>query len=76
MEHGCYVVLSLWSASFVGVVAKASASRAVVVACWLIGCLTSQRQASVSRGRICSDNRTCCITETEVVNQTFYFTQP
>ena len=28
--------------------------------CWLAGCLTSQLQASVSQGRICSDNFTCC----------------
>ena len=30
--------------------------------CWLVGCLTSQQQASVSQGRICSDNFTCCHT--------------
>ena len=24
--------------------------------CWLVGCLTSQQQASVSQGRICEDN--------------------
>ena len=29
-------------------------------------CLTSQQQASVSQGRICSDNFTCCHTEIEV----------
>ena len=31
-----------------------------------VGCLTSQRHASVSRGRICTDNFTCCHTEIEV----------
>ena len=31
-----------------------------------VGCLTSQQQASVSQGRICSDNFTCCHTEIEV----------
>ena len=31
-------------------------------ACLLVGCLTSQQQASVSQGRICSDNFTCCHT--------------
>ena len=36
--------------------------------CWLVGCLTSQQQASVSQGRICSDNFTCCHTETEVAD--------
>ena len=43
--------------------------------CWLAGCLTSQQHASVSQGRICSDNFTCCHTEIEVADQTFYFTQ-
>ena len=42
---------------------------------WLVGCLTSQRQASVSQGRICSDNFTCCHTEIEVADPTFHLTQ-
>ena len=42
---------------------------------WLVGCLTSQQQTSVSQGRICSDNFTCYHTETEVADQTFYLTQ-
>ena len=41
----------------------------------LAGCLTSQQKASVSQGRICSDNFTCCHTETEVADPTFYLTQ-
>ena len=36
--------------------------------CLLVGCLTSQQHASVSQGRICSDNFTCCHTETEVAD--------
>ena len=40
-----------------------------------VGCLTSQRHASVSQGRICSDNCTCCHTEIEVADQTFHLTQ-
>ena len=40
-----------------------------------VGCLTSQQQASVSQGRICSDNFTCCHTEIEVADQTFYLAQ-
>ena len=40
-----------------------------------VGCLTSQQHASVSQGRICSDNFTCCHTEIEVADQTFYLTQ-
>ena len=43
--------------------------------CVLVGCLTSQQQASVSQGRICSDNFTCCHTEIEAADQTVYLTQ-
>ena len=43
--------------------------------CLLVGCLTSQQQASVSQGRIWSDNFTCCHTETEVADPTIYLTQ-
>ena len=42
---------------------------------WLVGCLTSQQHASVSQGRICTDNFTCCHTQIEVADQTFYLTQ-
>ena len=42
---------------------------------WFVGCLTSQQQASVSQGRICLDNFTCCHTEIEVADPTFYITQ-
>ena len=45
------------------------------VCCLLVGCLTSQQHASVSQGRICSDNFTCCHTEIEVADPTFYLTQ-
>ena len=41
----------------------------------LVGCLTSQQQASVSEGRICSDNFTCCHTDVEVADQIFYLAQ-
>ena len=37
--------------------------------------LTSQQHASVSQGPICSDNCTCCHTEIEVTDPTFYLTQ-
>ena len=40
-----------------------------------VGCLTSQQHASVSQGRICSDNFTCCHTQIEVADPTFYLTQ-
>ena len=43
--------------------------------CLFVGCLTSQQHATVSQGRICTDNFTCCHTELEVADQTFYLTQ-
>ena len=43
--------------------------------CLWVGCLTSQQHASVSQGRICSDNFTCCHTEIQVADPTFYLTQ-
>ena len=42
--------------------------------CWLVACLTSQQNASVSQGRIHSDF-TCCYTEIEIADQTLYLTQ-
>ena len=47
----------------------------VLFVCLLICCLTSKQHASVSQGRICSDNCTCCHTEIEVADQTLYLTQ-
>ena len=41
----------------------------------LVGCLTSQQHASVSQGRICTDNFTCCHAEIEAADQTFHLTQ-
>ena len=43
--------------------------------CLFVGCLTSQQHASVSQGRICTDNFTCCHTEIEAADQTFHLTQ-
>ena len=43
--------------------------------CLFVGCLTSQQHARVSQGRICTDKFTCCHTEIEVADQTFYLTQ-
>ena len=40
-----------------------------------VSCLTSQQHASVSQGRICEDNCTCCHTEIEATNSTFCLTQ-
>ena len=43
--------------------------------CLLVGCLTSQQHASVSQGRICTDNFTCCHTEIEAADPAFHLTQ-
>ena len=43
--------------------------------CLFVGCLTSQQHASVSQGRICTDNFTSCHTEIEAADQTFHLTQ-
>ena len=40
-----------------------------------VGCLSSQQHASVSQGRICTDNFTCCHTEIEAADPTFHLTQ-
>ena len=40
-----------------------------------VGCISSQQHASVSQGRICTDNFTCCHTEIEAADQTFHLTQ-
>ena len=45
------------------------------VCCLLVACLTYQQHACVSEGWICTDNFTCCHTEVEVADQTFYLTQ-
>ena len=38
--------------------------------CLLVACLTSLQQASVSQGRICSDNCTCCHTGVQAADPT------
>ena len=40
-----------------------------------VGCFTSQQHASVSQGRICTDNFTCCHTEIKVADPTFHLIQ-
>ena len=45
------------------------------IVCLLVACLSSQQHASVSQGRICTDNFTCCHTEIEAADQTFHLTQ-
>ena len=45
------------------------------VSSMFLDCLMSQQHVSVSQGRICADNFTCCHTETEAADPTFYPTQ-
>ena len=54
---------------------KGTAGVSIHWSCWLLACLTSQQHASVSQGRICTDNFTCCHTEIKLADQTFYLTQ-
>ena len=63
-----------WGGGRSGETQSSERSRSRIV-CLLVGCLTSQQQASVSQGRICSDNFTRCHTETDVADQTLYLTQ-
>ena len=42
--------------------------------CLLVDCLMSQQHGSVSQRQICLDKFTCCHTETEVADPTFYLT--
>ena len=46
-----------------------------ITAVLFLGFFTSQQRASVSQGRICSDNGTCCHTAIETADQTGYLTQ-
>ena len=57
------------------VIAVATVPATAVNVCWFVTCLMSQQHASVSQGRICSDNFTRCHTEIEVADQTFNLTQ-
>ena len=57
------------------VVLKSDGNEQGLIVCLLVACLTSQQHASVSQGLICSDTFTCCHTEIEVADQTFYLTQ-
>ena len=50
-SRGQYIVICRTDKGFIG--------------CLLVACLTSQKHASVSQGRICSDKCTCCHTEIE-----------
>ena len=52
---------------------KIPSRKAVVIVCWLLN--VPATGYSVSQGRICTDNFTCCRTETKVADQTFYLAQ-
>ena len=72
----CISILSIALASVVQILCSSYQSLSFTLfVCLFVGCLTSQQQASVSQGRICLDNFTCCHTEIEVADQTFYLTQ-
>ena len=62
-------------ANYVQHIERLPRATCVTFFCCLVACLTSQQHACVSQGRICSDNFTCCHTEIEVADQTFYLSQ-
>ena len=67
-------MLSRWYRLYEGLGGGGGGRRGVAIVgrvCLLVSCLTPQQQASVSRGRTCSDNFTCCHTEVEAADQTF-----
>ena len=61
-----------WLANFDSVL-RLLASRTRKPFLWWL--LVGWHHASVSQGRICSDNFTCCHTEIEVADQTIYLTK-
>ena len=67
----CWAHCSAWC-SVVGSILFWASSREV---CLLVGFLTSQQHACMSRGQISWDNFTCCHTEIEVADQTYHLTQ-
>ena len=66
------VLLLLWGARRVCAVCV---SGLLLLLLLFVGRLTSQQHASVSQGRICSDNFMCCHTDIEVAEQTLHLTQ-
>ena len=69
------VLLREFQTKLVGQQNKLMMLQKVMFVFLFVGCLTFQQHTSVSQGRICSDNFTCCHTEIEVADQTFYLTQ-
>ena len=74
-ERVTFAVFSRWSGWCPDHLRENSLTANSVCCCLLVDCLTSQQHASVSQGRICTDNFTCCHTEIEVAYQTFHLTQ-
>ena len=75
MLHSCWVFFFFRWLLNVPATCQCISGTDLLNVCLLVACLTSQQQASVSQGRICSDSCTCCHTETDVTDQTFYLTQ-
>ena len=60
---------------FFNIVPSTNMSESSMIENCVVVCLMSQPYASESQGQICSDKFTCCHTEIEVADQTFYLTQ-
>ena len=72
-NHGPTSLLCQFPSSHSSNIAVLSPTRLVLVG--LLVAYRSQQHASVPQGRICADNFTCCQTEIEVADQTFYLNQ-
>ena len=70
LQRLCFIQASVYLATS-GCLAQLNSRAVVFLAC----CLTSKQHDSVSQGPICSDNCTCCHTETKVADQILYLTQ-
>ena len=69
------VMVIWWSCTLEGLREEWWQQSSIHVCGLFVDCLTSQQQASVSQGRICSENFTCCHTEIEAAGPTFFLTQ-
>ena len=75
-NHDCQIVSVVCGCSTILAKRQWACCQRILACCLLfVCCLTSQQHASVSQGRMCLDNFTCCHAEIEVADQTFHLIQ-
>ena len=74
MKHLCQMLVDR-RLHYFPVIMRLDTAAGCTSLCLFVGSLTSQKHASVSHGRICSENFTCCHTEIGAADPTFYLTQ-